>query len=110
MNSATGTALAPAVMATGIPRARAAARSILSTPMPHFWMSRSPGAASMRLAGIGEMPPTKNVASRASASRSAGSVDVAMRSSTVGGHSAAMTSRTSGSCGVQEDHDRPRHG
>ena len=96
MNSATGTALAPAVMATGMPRARAAARSILSTPMPHFWMSRSPGAASIRLAGMGVMPPTKKVASRARVSRSAGSGDVARRSSSDGGHSAVMTARTSG--------------
>ena len=68
MNSATGTALAPAVMATGIPRACAAARSILSTPIPHFWMSRSPGAASIRLAGMGVIPPMKNAAPLASAS------------------------------------------
>jgi hypothetical protein len=98
VNSATGTALAPAVMATGIPRACAAARSILSTPIPHFWMRRSPGAASIRLAGIAEIPPTKNIASFASPTRSRRSSDVAMRSSSLAGHSATMTARTSGSC------------
>ena len=110
MNSATGTALAPAVMATGMRRARAAARSILSTPMPHFWISRSPGAASMRLAGMGVMPPTKKVASRASASRSAG----------IGGRGEAELQRRRafgrddgahlGRVDVEEDDDRPRHG
>ncbi len=39
VNSATGTALLPVVLATAMPSWRAASTSRLSTPTPHLWSS-----------------------------------------------------------------------
>jgi len=48
--SATARELVPGRLHTGMPRARAASRSMVLTPMPIFWISRNRGAAAMTAA------------------------------------------------------------
>ena len=110
MNSATGTALAPAVMATGMRRARAAARSILSTPMPHFWIEPEPGRGIHEARGNG----------RDAAHEEGGVARQREPVGGIGGRGQAELQRRRafgrddgahlGRVDVEEDHDRPRHG
>ena len=71
--SATAAVLVPGMLQTAMPRARAAARSMVLRPTPIFWIRRSRGAASMTApspaAGRGTEPRRRRSRARASRRR-----------------------------------------
>ena len=95
-SSATGAAFEPAVMASATPWRRTAARSMLSMPMPHFWIMRTLRACSSVPAWTAANPGSRISAGSTSAIWSASSYDAANCNSSSGGAARSTAARTAG--------------